>query len=480
MYALRVMFGLPELVVFWGYKHFIEGYNRRSFVLAFRQLKYKQTYYELATTIDSILSELQTPSEIITNIVTDGGSGFCKAFRVFGKSQDTLVETNITEEADIEELAHIENSDASERNIVLENLPYMQQSDGELLFSNILTFDRNNLYELPSTSRNEPNAENISSDLEGHEEDNDEINFFHDIAQADQPEQNIQRKDIILPPQRRCLSHLLNLVYSDFEKKLSCVARSALVNSISKLHALWIFTHRSSHAKTICLEILGRALKVPCETRRNSKKDAIELACSDNVKPKINPLIENLKEIIKGAGHLQKLSQNDWIILKEYLNVMQPVARSLDRLQSEKDGAQGYILPTLFALKHHVDKVGGNNIANQFKTAMTDVINDRFGNYLLISESNRELILATATLPKFKNYFVDSDSEKHLIYQMLKTECNRIIEDNSVSEAENENFSNVDHDDDFYVTFHQPISNRRVSIESEIELEVANYFNDSK
>lgn len=111
---------------------------------------------------------------------------------------------------------------------------------------------------------------------------------------------------------------------------------------------------------------------------------------------------------------------------------------------------------------------------------MTAVINDRFGNFLRISGSNLELILATATLPKFKNYFVDNDSEKHLIYQMLKTECYKVIEETSVSEAEIETHSNVDYDDDFYVQFHQPTSNRRVSIESEIELEVANYFNDSR
>lgn len=120
--------------------HFIEEYKRKSFVLAFRQLKYKQTYYELATAIDSISTEFQIPREIITNLVTDGGSAFCKAFRVYGKSHDTLVESNITDEAGVEDPVHVEPSDTNERHIILENMPYMQQEDGEILFSNILTF----------------------------------------------------------------------------------------------------------------------------------------------------------------------------------------------------------------------------------------------------------------------------------------------------------------------------------------------------
>lgn len=220
----------------------------------------------------------------------------------------------------------------------LENLSFMQNSDGELLFSNILTLEEDNLYSLLSDSQL---VESTSSDPE--QNDEDEASFFRDMSQQDTTQQNNQSRVIDLPPQRRCLSHLLNLISSDFEKSSQSFARSALIASVNKLHSLWIFTHRSSHAKTICLEVLGRSLYVPCETRWNSKYDAIELACSDDIKPNLNKLIERLRSSLNGASHLQVLSNNDWAFLKEYLNVMKPVARSLDRLQSEKNGAQGYV-----------------------------------------------------------------------------------------------------------------------------------------
>lgn len=390
--------------------HFIsKNYDRRSYVLAFRQLKYKQTYYELACMIDDIILEYQIPKEKLTNVVTDGGSAFCKAFRIFGKRHDTLVETNVTIDTEIE-AENQTNSEAVDRgSIMLQDLPFMQNSDGELFFSNIITLEQENLNSMPSDTQLD---ESVLSDSE--QNDEDEVNFFRDMRENDTSQANSQNRVINLPPQRRCLSHLLNLISSDFEKALLSFARSALIASVNKLHSLWIFTHRSSHAKTICLEVLGRSLSVPCETRWNSKYDAIELACDDKIKPNINILIQRLKISLNGASHLQLVSSNDWAVLTEYLNVMKPIARSLDRLQSEKNGAQGYVLPTLMAMKHHVEKVNGNNIANQFKKTMIDVINSRFQNYLLISESNRDLLLATATLPKFKNNFLENEMDKQL------------------------------------------------------------------
>lgn len=131
------------------------------------------------------------------------------------------------------------------------------------------------------------------------------------------------------------------------------------------------------------------------------------------------------------------------------------------------------------AMKHHVEKVNGNSIANQFKKSMIEVINSRFGNYMLISESNRDLLLATVTLPKFKCNFVSNDAEKQLVYQILKAECYKAQPEN-LDSIQEESSTAVDYDDDFYLTFHQPINNRCASIESEIELEITNCSNDPR
>lgn len=64
--------------------HFInENFERESYVLSFRQLHHKQTYKELTSEIVAVLKEYGIVVDKITHIVTDGGSAFCKAFKVF-------------------------------------------------------------------------------------------------------------------------------------------------------------------------------------------------------------------------------------------------------------------------------------------------------------------------------------------------------------------------------------------------------------
>lgn len=239
--------------------HFLSNeYQHYSYVLAFRKLKGNQTNLELATVIDEILNEFELPKEKITNIVTDGGSAFCKAFKEFGKNNDMLVEAIELDEND-------DNEDLSE-NATLRETPFMQNNDGELYYSNHLNFE-------PNQDENNSNESENEADFE-----NDDYDLFRDLVQPNQTEQSTVKTSIDLPPQRRCLSHLLNLISSDFEKGLSSVVKTAFINSYNKLHALWVFTHRSSHARTICQKILGCLLLVPCETRWNSKYYAIERA----------------------------------------------------------------------------------------------------------------------------------------------------------------------------------------------------------
>lgn len=63
--------------------HFInERFERESYVLSFRQLKHKQTYEVLTSEIVAVMKEYGIDVDKITHILTDGGSAFCKAFKV--------------------------------------------------------------------------------------------------------------------------------------------------------------------------------------------------------------------------------------------------------------------------------------------------------------------------------------------------------------------------------------------------------------
>lgn len=259
-------------------------FERKSYVLAFRRMKSKQTHLELSREMIKIIKDYGISNDQLTHNVTDGGSAYCKAFKVFGGKQDRLIDTT-EENVDFE----------AENDTNLQNMPYMIEEDGELFYSNILSFDANNYADL---DMNDVSIESNSS-----EKNEEETDFFRDISShennnSDVIENHSEDENLNedmrfeLPPQRRCLSHLLNLIANDFEKALTSIARTALMNAMNKLHALWVYTHRSSEAKAICQEVIGCCLLWPCETRWNGKYDAIHKAMKPEIRPKINFLIQ--------------------------------------------------------------------------------------------------------------------------------------------------------------------------------------------
>lgn len=148
----------------------------------------------------------------------------------------------------------------------------------------------------------------------------------------------------------------------------------------NKLHSLWNTTNRSSRAKFIVKESLNCVLKVPCETRWNSRFDAVRKIHDINQqeknvdKNKVNNLNKRLKNELKSSGHLQLLDPTDLLIIEKYIKVMEPVACALDTLQGEINCSQGLIVPVLFAMKHRVlDINDDSNLANDFKQTMLKV-----------------------------------------------------------------------------------------------------------
>ena len=226
--------------------------HRQSHVLAFKQLNGRQTYIQLAQKLDEIFEDYNIDIEKITNIVTDGGSAFCKMFRKFGTEPHAEIHENYVDDDDedlndaIDQIEPDDNGTTSEaqnpNEMLLGDTVYMRNETGELFSSDILDFD--------SQDENPVHREG----------------YFGG---------NAPQRQIKLPPQRRCFSHMLNLVSNSFDKLLPPLAQDAMNAVYEKLRALWNKTHRSSHSKAICKEVLGCVLPTPCETRRNSKYDSI-------------------------------------------------------------------------------------------------------------------------------------------------------------------------------------------------------------
>lgn len=448
--------------------HFLnESFERESFVLAFRQLTTRQTYAVLASEILKVFNEYSILVDRVTHIVTDGGSAFCKAFKIFGKSVDHLIDRANTSD-DVDDM---------EQNMS----PFIQYEDGEYFYSNIIQFGQEEGRDSIDFDADLSDDLNVTPQNSNDYAEDDEYDDFLDtenIGAANFQNENEYNCDK-LPAHRRCVSHLLNLIPADFEKELSGRAKTALVSVLGKLQTIWVFPRRSSFAKTIAKEVLECSLKLPCETRWNSKFDAIKHIYE--LKPKMSAFVDKLKENIPSATRLPKLTNEDWLVIAAYLKVMEPVAASLDRLQGDKNGSQGFIMPTIRTMKYHISEIDGGNCTKQFKEAMLKVIDRRFNKFFEINDYNRELFVAAVSVPLFKVDFIEDDTDVEAVRRMLVSECIKLLpECNQRDRNESHSSSTNDNDEEFFLSFASRRSNRRTSIEQNINAELERYLNDDR
>jgi len=131
--------------------------------------------------------------------------------------------------------------------------------------------------------------------------------------------------DVVLPDHMRCCSHTLNLVaVTDANEALNNGTYKKLYRqSLAKAAALWNLASRSTKAADAIEDILGFRLLVPCATRWNSYYSANK---------KILAAEPKLIEVCKAVG-LPSFLQTDMNFLKEYVEVLAPVAVSIDILQ---------------------------------------------------------------------------------------------------------------------------------------------------
>lgn len=450
------------------------NFKRESFVLAFRQMNHKQTNKEINLLIRDILRDYKINPKKVTHIVTDGGSSFCKAFKQYGISVDMLVENNLVEDEDQDE----------------NQMPFMQFEDGEEFYSNIIDLDavdyeRNN-FEFSD-------GDEFSGDSHQNEEfdefqltANDEFSEMLSTSNnaTDQATESDEYAVLPLPAQRRCLSHLLNLLGNDFENFLTDKAKECLVLACSKLQALWVFPRKSSQAKTYSKEILGSTLPVPVVTRWNSKYDSVSKVLSLG-QEKMNKYITALKTNLKSAAHLSNLDKEDWIMINIYVRVLKPVAITLDRLQGEIDCSQGFILPSLFTMKHQLENLDGGNVLKQCRDAMLKAVDKRFKFFFKVEYSNRELLLASVSTPRFKTDFIERDVDCAIARNLLVSECRVLQMDEEISQNSDcgiddfeSSFPNSS-SDDFFVSYSKRDCRRR-SIEIVIDEEITRYLADDR
>jgi len=143
-----------------------------------------------------------------------------------------------------------------------------------------------------------------------------------------------------LPLHHRCSSHTLSLVGSTDVEKI--VAKNPIYGRIhraamAKCSAIWNKVSRSPKACEEYTSVMNSQSLCPCPTRWNSLYDSVCSLLKNNAK---------LKELCTATGISQSKDVENKF-LTEYVDCMQPIADSLDRLQGNKECFMGDLIPTL-------------------------------------------------------------------------------------------------------------------------------------
>lgn len=179
--------------------------------MAFKVILKKQDYQCIGQLIHEVHRDYELDATKIPFTVTDGGSNMCKAFRFFGPSDSLVVAfaaTDINHDGIESDELHIDSSDDESES---SNNPQHRESIEEEVEEVLQELER---------EINQPCQG--SSEYEG----------LYD----DEPVE----KQIELPNQLRCMSHLLNLAAStDLKKRImQSVIGTPFINAISNLSCI--------------------------------------------------------------------------------------------------------------------------------------------------------------------------------------------------------------------------------------------------
>lgn len=294
---------------------------------------------------------------------------------------------------------------------------------------------------------------NLSSDSdsntigENSDSENDECSEIQhvDIYPFLFEESNEHSEDIsiCLPDHMKCIAHTLNLIATTDITKIS--DRSYLQISkatFEKLFKFWNLISRSTAASDTVSDKCNCKFPVPVITRWNSMYDAAKKILF--YKEKLVQVFEELK--------LNKLKTTEWLFLKEYCEVMEPLASALDKLQGEKRSYLGYVAPTILSIRLLL--LNSTNIRVYCKPLSLCIIQNlekRF-DYLfnLTSSKSKAFILASISHPKFKMNWVPV-RYKNICRNIFISECNTSAVTNSSPDSGSSSEENGESDDDkFY------------------------------
>lgn len=171
-------------------------------------------------------------------------------------------------------------------------------------------------------------------------------------------------------------------------------------------------------------------------------------------------------------------------MVKDYLLLMEPIAKSLDKLQGEKNVCLGAVLPCLYFIQEKIKNVElcttkstnskvrsiGKDMQNALKTAFEK----RFKSTLLFENDNRDLILAAITHPIYKLKWIQDDQNVSFARRLFEREIRFFESGGDLADVEEEKSNSED--DEFLPR--NTISSTGLPVDNSSNVEIFSFLDD--
>ncbi len=180
------------------------------------------------------------------------------------------------------------------------------------------------------------------------------------------------------------------------------------------MQAIWNKYNRSSKSGNAVKQACGRAIKVPGETRWNSKWDAINVLLEINSHKKLNDVCRSLE--------LPTFKQSEVDFLIEWARINRPLTTTLDMLQGDKESYYGMLLPRLSVLVFDLTKLYEtvSGVTKLLVTAILEGVKNRFPMLDFQRPQSQRAILAAVSNPMYKLRWVPVNQKNEVQHIFIK------------------------------------------------------------
>ncbi|KAL7307647.1 hypothetical protein TKK_0000331 [Trichogramma kaykai] len=340
--------------------HWLDKYTlrRKSAALRCQRFAGKHTHDRIAEIIAAVQAQYKMRVGQVVATVTDNGSNFVKAYKVFGSS----------------------------------HVPDFLEDDNQ----------------------NDDDDENLADQDETQEEPTEEDLFGveNECALTDAAEGSLEMSCESVPAAQlschyRCASHTLNLIattdcYNIISKqaKLKRTHDSALM----KCKLFWK-SLKSVQKREVLTSLLGESVKQPNVTRWNSLYDAL----SQIYRLKKQIQSDQFYKIIKPK---RRLKDNDFIHIEYYVAIMTPLSSMINVLQCEEDCYYGQLIPALITIEQrwieqrHILDSKKQNMYREMINGLTQSLKSRFSDFFNIRDAGKIAAVAALTHLSFKSTWI--------------------------------------------------------------------------